>query len=64
VNLLVPVVQHFFRLHGNPKPLLVSKKVPQTILFHLFLLNVTAESIKKGGAMVKNATRRNLTSST
>jgi len=41
MNLVLPVVRHFVRLHGNPKILLVSKKVPQKILFYLFPLNVT-----------------------
>ena len=27
MNLVLPVVRHFVRLHGNPKMLLVSKKV-------------------------------------
>jgi len=41
MNLVLPVVRHFVRLHGNPKMLLVSKKVPQKILFYLFPFNVT-----------------------
>ena len=62
MNLVLPVVRHFVRLHGNPKMLLVSKKVlvlPISFECHWIELWAILQK-QKGGAMMKNTTRMKL----
>ena len=59
MNLVLPVVWHFVRLHGNPKMLLVSKKVlvlPISFECHWIELWAILQK-QKGGAMMKKTTQ-------